>query len=38
MIVISKSEPNVDRGRLVTTLAMLKRNGAGSLLPERGIR
>lgn len=31
-------EPDLDRGRLVTTLAMLKRNGAGSLRPKRGIR
>ena len=31
-------EPDLDRGRLVTTLAMLKRNRAGSLRPKRGIR
>lgn len=31
-------EPDLDRGRLVTTLAMLKRNGTASLRPKRGIR
>ncbi len=31
-------EPDLDRGRLATTLAMLKRNGSASLRPKRGIR
>lgn len=31
-------EPDLDRGRLTTTLAMLRRNGAGSLRPRRGIQ
>jgi len=31
-------EPDPNRGRLATTLAMLKRNGTGSLRPKRGIR
>lgn len=31
-------EPDLNRGRLVTTLSMLKRNGAGSLRPKRGVK
>ncbi|CDO28027.1 NADH:flavin oxidoreductase/NADH oxidase family protein [Mycolicibacterium porcinum] len=31
-------EPDLNRGRLATTLAMLKRNGTASLRPKRGIR
>ncbi|MFD0363483.1 hypothetical protein ACFQZZ_18705 [Nocardia sp. GCM10030253] len=31
-------DPDPDRGRLVTTLAMLKRNGTAALRPTRGIR
>jgi 2,4-dienoyl-CoA reductase-like NADH-dependent reductase (Old Yellow Enzyme family) len=31
-------EPDLNRGRLATTLAMLKRNGTTSLRPKRGIR
>ena len=31
-------EPDLSRGRLATTVAMLRRNGAGSFRPERGIR
>lgn len=31
-------DPDPDRGRLVTTLAMLKRNGTATLRPTRGIR
>ncbi|HEY5843092.1 MAG TPA: NADH:flavin oxidoreductase, partial [Mycobacterium sp.] len=31
-------EPNLSRGRLATTAAMLRRNGAGSFRPKRGIR
>ncbi|OAN41827.1 NADH:flavin oxidoreductase/NADH oxidase family protein [Mycolicibacterium iranicum] len=31
-------QPNLDRGRMATTLAMLRRNGAGTLRPKRGIR
>lgn len=30
--------PDLDRGRLVTTLAMLRRNGAASFTPKRGIK
>ncbi|MEV0669233.1 NADH:flavin oxidoreductase/NADH oxidase family protein [Mycobacterium sp. NPDC050441] len=30
--------PDVDRGRLATTVAMLRRNGADSFRPKRGIR
>ena len=30
-------EPDLNRGRLATTLAMLKRNGTTSLRPKRGI-
>jgi len=30
--------PDLDRGRLATTLAMLRRNGAASLRPKRGLR
>jgi 2,4-dienoyl-CoA reductase-like NADH-dependent reductase (Old Yellow Enzyme family) len=31
-------QPDLDRGRLATTLAMLRRNGAASQRPKRGIR
>lgn len=31
-------EPDLNRGRLATTLAMLRRNGTASLRPKRGIR
>jgi 2,4-dienoyl-CoA reductase-like NADH-dependent reductase (Old Yellow Enzyme family) len=31
-------EPDLDRGRLATTVALLRRNGAGSLRPKRGVR
>lgn len=31
-------EPDLDRGRLATTVAMVRRNGADSLRPKRGIR
>ncbi|TQC49678.1 NADH:flavin oxidoreductase/NADH oxidase family protein [Rhodococcus sp. WS4] len=31
-------QPDVDRGRLVTTLALLRRNGLGSFRPKRGVR
>jgi len=31
-------EPNLSPGRLATTAAMLRRNGAGSFRPKRGIR
>ena len=31
-------EPDLSRGRLATTVAMLRRNGAGSFRPKRGIR
>jgi hypothetical protein len=37
MIVISKLGPYLDCGRVDATLAVLKRNGAGSLRAERGI-
>jgi hypothetical protein len=30
--------PDLDRGRLATTVAMLRRNGADSIRPKRGIR
>jgi tRNA-dihydrouridine synthase len=31
-------EPDLGRGRLTTTVAMLRRNGTSSLRPKRGIR
>ncbi|MGO9154688.1 NADH:flavin oxidoreductase/NADH oxidase family protein [Mycobacterium sp.] len=31
-------EPDLDRGRLATTAAMIRRNGAASMRPKRGIR
>ena len=31
-------EPDLDRGRLATTVAMLRRNGTTSFRPKRGIR
>jgi 2,4-dienoyl-CoA reductase-like NADH-dependent reductase (Old Yellow Enzyme family) len=31
-------EPDLDRGRLATTVALLRRNGASSFRPKRGIR
>jgi 2,4-dienoyl-CoA reductase-like NADH-dependent reductase (Old Yellow Enzyme family) len=31
-------EPDLDRGRLATTVALLHRNGAGSFRPKRGVR
>jgi 2,4-dienoyl-CoA reductase-like NADH-dependent reductase (Old Yellow Enzyme family) len=31
-------EPDLDRGRLATTVALLRRNGAGSFRPKRGVR
>ncbi|BBX84073.1 NADH:flavin oxidoreductase/NADH oxidase family protein [Mycolicibacterium aubagnense] len=31
-------EPDLNRGRLATTLAMLRRNGTATLRPKRGIR
>lgn len=31
-------QPDLGRGRMATTLAMLRRNGSGSLRPKRGIR
>jgi hypothetical protein len=31
-------EPDLDRGRLATTVALLRRNGAASFRPKRGIR
>ena len=31
-------DPDLNRGRLATTVAMLRRNGAGSFRPKRGIR
>jgi hypothetical protein len=34
----SGRDPDVDRGRLATTIAMLRRNGAASLLPKRSLR
>jgi hypothetical protein len=30
--------PDLDRGRLATTVALLRRNGASSFRPKRGIR
>ena len=30
--------PDLDRGRLATTVALLRRNGATSFRPKRGIR
>jgi hypothetical protein len=32
------NDPDLSRGRLATTVAMLRRNGASSLRPKRGIR
>ena len=31
-------DPDLSRGRLATTVAMSRRNGAGSFRPKRGIR
>ena len=31
-------QPNIRRGRLVTTLALLRRNGRASFRPRRGVR
>ena len=31
-------DPDLSRGRLATTVAMLRRNGAASFRPKRGIR
>ena len=31
-------DPDLNRGRLATTVAMLRRNGASSFRPKRGIR